>query len=237
MVSMVSGEGTKALWLSPTGVQNLERCPRCFWLQYKKGIRQPEGIVSRLANRFDSVIKKYFDAYRPKLPPIISRSLEGALEDPFQEKYFYRHDERYGYLGKLDECLIASDGRRSPVDHKTSSSDPREKETLSAYQDQLNSYAWLLEESGKKTSGVGHLIYFYPDHADDLEKRFPMVVHVSTLATNPDAAKRKFLRAIDVLESAMPSPSADCPFCSWHSKMKDVTAPSSRKARDQESLF
>ena len=233
---MADGE-TKALWLSPTGVQNLERCPRCFWLQYKRGIRQPEGIVSRLANRFDSVIKRYFDFYRPKLPPLVAQTLDGALEDPFQEKYFYRHDDRYGYLGKLDECFILSDGRRSPVDHKTSSSDPREKETLPAYQDQLNAYAWLLEENGKKTSGVGHLIYFYPDHADDLEKRFPMVVHLSTLKTDPDAAKRKFLRELDELESAMPEPAPDCPFCSWHSKMQNVTAMPLHKGKNQESLF
>lgn len=45
------------IWLSHTGLETLERCPRCFWLQYKKGIRQPEGIVSRLANRFDTVLK------------------------------------------------------------------------------------------------------------------------------------------------------------------------------------
>lgn len=36
---------------------SLFECLRCFWLQYKKGIRQPEGIVSRLANRFDTVLK------------------------------------------------------------------------------------------------------------------------------------------------------------------------------------
>ena len=190
-----------------------------------------------LASCYNSVIKKYLDAYRPNLPPLVEKLLEGTLEDPFQEKYFYRHSDGYGYLGKLDECLVLSDTRRSPVDHKTSSSDPREKETLSAYQDQLNAYAWLLEENGKKTSGVGHLIYFYPDHADDLEKRFPMVVHISTLKTNPDAAKRKFLHALDVLESAMPHSAPDCPFCSWRAKMEDLTIAPHSKEKNQESLF
>lgn len=55
----------KKIWLSHHGLELLERCPRCFWLQYNKGISQPEGIVSRLANRFDTIIKKYFDLYRP----------------------------------------------------------------------------------------------------------------------------------------------------------------------------
>jgi len=60
------------IWLSPTGIEGMNRCPRCFWLQYRKRIRQPEGIVSRLANRFDKIIKNYFDIYREigELPPM-----------------------------------------------------------------------------------------------------------------------------------------------------------------------
>ena len=59
-------------WLSATTIETRRRCPRCFWLQVNCRIYQPEGIVSRLANRFDGVIKKYFDLYRgtPDLPPL-----------------------------------------------------------------------------------------------------------------------------------------------------------------------
>ena len=89
------------IWLSHTGLENLERCPRCFWLQYKKGIHHPEGIVSRLANRFDVVLKNYFDIYRKigEIPPLVQNKLEGKLQNPFEEKLcsspinFYR--ERY----------------------------------------------------------------------------------------------------------------------------------------------
>ncbi|PIR80430.1 MAG: hypothetical protein COU25_00270, partial [Candidatus Levybacteria bacterium CG10_big_fil_rev_8_21_14_0_10_35_13] len=77
-------------WLSHTSLEVLERCPRCFWLQIKKGIRQPEGIVSRLANRFDAVLKNYFDKYRTQntLPPMVEGKLPGKLQNPFVEKYF-----------------------------------------------------------------------------------------------------------------------------------------------------
>jgi len=96
------------IWLSHTGLENLGRCPRCFWLSYRRGIRQPEGIVSRLANRFDTVLKNYFNMYRPQLPPMVEGKLEGRLQDPFQEKYFVPIDVRYGFWGKLDECLITA---------------------------------------------------------------------------------------------------------------------------------
>lgn len=213
----------KRLWLSATGLEALARCPRCFWRQYNEGIRQPEGIVSRLANRFDGVIKRYFDLYRgtPELPPLIAGKVEGHLENPFQEKYFLNLDVHYGVFGKLDECLVTDDRRHTPFDHKTSSSDPREKNLIPAYQTQLDTYAMLLEGNRKPTTGKGHLLYFFPDHGDALHKGFPMVTHLVTLTTDPVRARAKFERAIEVLEGAKPESSPDCPFCAWARQIAD----------------
>ncbi len=213
----------KKTWLSPTGVEALNRCPKCFWLQYKKGIRQPEGIVSRLANRFDVVLKNYFDIFRPlgELPPMVSDKLEGKLQNPFIETYFYHHNDQFGYKGKLDECLVMPDGRFTPIDFKTSSSDPREKEMIPAYQNQMDSYAWLLDENGKKSSGFAYLIYFYPDHGTELHKGFQMIIHLQKVLTNPARAKAKFINAVNILENPMPD-SGDCDFCKWHEKMEEL---------------
>lgn len=211
----------KKIWLSPSSLEGLARCPRCFWLQYNRGIQQPEGIVSRLANRFDSIIKKYFDLYRPlgELPPMIEGKVKGKLENPFQEVYFYHHNQYYGFMGRLDECLVFNN-QYTPVDYKTSSSDPRQKEVLEAYQTQLDSYAFLLEANKKKTSGIGHLIYFYPQENTKLHEGFKMLVYVQTLKTNPDSAFQKFLKAVAVLEGPLPRPSLGCPFCQWYEKVE-----------------
>src|SRR3989338_5607267 len=140
------------IWLSHSGLETQERCPRCFWLQYNRRIYQPEGIVSRLANRFDIAIKNYFNVFPPlgELPPMVKGKLQGRLENPFQEKYFYRVNEKYGFLGKLDECLINDKGEYIPIDFKTASSDPRDRETLAAYQSQIDDYIFLMEKEGKK---------------------------------------------------------------------------------------
>jgi len=82
-------------------------------------------------------------------------------------------------------------------------------------------YAFLLEENNKKTSGIGHLIYFYPRDGENLHQGFPMLVYVETLKTNPDNAKKELLKAISILEGDMPEPSEDCPFCKWYDKVKD----------------
>lgn len=209
-------------WLSHTGVEGLERCPRCFWLQYRRGIRQPEGIVSRLANRFDTVLKNYFSLYREtdELPPMIKGKVGGKLQNPFQETYFVRINESYGFYGKLDECLVNSKGELTPVDFKTASSDPRDKEILSAYQSQIDDYIFLLEENGRKTTGEGYLIFFFPNHGKKLHEGFPMVVHLHRVIGNPEKSKARIQKAIKILDGPLPEPSADCPFCKWYDSVK-----------------
>lgn len=215
----------KKIWLSPTGLESANRCPRCFWLRYNKKLYQPEGIVSRLANRFDVIIKQYFDIYRPtgELPPMLEGKVNGTLQHPFQETYFYHHDDDFGLMGKLDECLVTKDGTYTPVDHKTSSSDPNAKPMIPAYQTQLDAYAFLLERNNRPSSGIGHLIYFYPSAAKDLHNRFPMDITVKTLRTAPANALKKFEMAIALLKKPMPTAAEDCPFCSWHGKYAQHT--------------
>lgn len=211
----------KKIWLSHSGLESLERCPRCFWFQYQKRIYQPEGIVSRLANRFDGVIKKYFDVYRFQgiLPPMLEGKVEGNLQNPFQEVYFHAYNEKYGFTGKLDECLVVPDGSYAPVDIKTSSSDPRGRDAFPAYQAQLDAYTFLLEANHKPTTGAGHLIYFYPDMSETLHNGFPMVVHIQTLQTDPFRTQERIAKAVGVLENSLPSPSPGCPFCIWRERV------------------
>ncbi|RJQ36749.1 hypothetical protein C4552_02550 [Candidatus Parcubacteria bacterium] len=217
-----NGRNGRKIWLSHTGLGGLDRCPRCFWLQYRQGIYQPEGIVSRLANRFDVLVKHYFDRFRgtDELPPIVAGHVEGRLESPFQEEYFYRVDDQYGFKGKLDECLVRADGTYTPVDHKTSSSDPRiERAMYASYQEQLDAYAFLLESNGKPTSGIGHLIYYYPDSTEDLHNGVQMAVVVKTLKTDPLSVLPRIKRGITVLEQPIPDPSPECVFCIWRERV------------------
>ncbi len=227
------------IWFSHTGIENLERCPRCFWLQYNKGIYQPEGIVSRLANRFDKVLKNYFNIYRPlgELPPMVKDKLDGKLENPFQEKYFFRVNEKYGFLGKLDECIINHQGEYIPIDFKTASSDPRDKETLSAYQSQIDDYIFLLDKEGKKVAGFGYLIYFFPDEGKLLHDGFPMIIHLVKLNGDPTKTTKRISHAIEVVERTIPQPSDNCPFCNWYTRVKDQIDAPIPKAKKATKYF
>jgi len=215
-------EKKKKTWLSHSGIEGMNRCKRCFYLQYNHKIYHPEGIQSRLANRFDAVLKSYFDIYRQKgaLPPFVADTLHGQLQNPFKETYFHSINDHYGFLGKLDECLVL-DGKYIPIDFKTSSSDPRDKDILSAYQNQIDAYTFLLQHDGKEPAGYGFLIFFYPDLAIEIKDGFPMIQHIVRVEAHPDNVNDRIHRAIEVLQGSMPAPSADCSFCSWFTKVKE----------------
>jgi hypothetical protein len=212
----------KIQWLSHTGIEEMSRCPRCFWLSYKERIRLPEGIQSRLANRFDVVLKQYFDGYRKKniLPPIVEKKLPGRLENPLKEKYFHKFNDRYGFWGKFDECLV-DDGKYIPIDFKTASSDPREKEILEAYQRQIDEYVYLLENNHRQTAGAGYLIFFYPDLSDEVHNGFPMVMHIKKVTAYPEEVPSRIEKAIKILENSIPTSSEDCSFCGWFERVKE----------------
>jgi len=212
----------KIKWLSHSALEELHRCPRCFWLSYKEGIRQPEGIQSRLANRFDIILKKYFDSYRlkGKLPPLVDGKIKGRLQNPFRERYYFQFDDDYGFYGKLDECLIDDQGFHIPVDFKTASSDPREKETLSAYQNQIDEYLFLMEENGKKVANFGYLIYFFPEMSVELTNGFPMVIHIVKIERKVKDIKKRIEAAIKILQGPIPKSSPECVFCNWFLRVK-----------------
>lgn len=212
----------KIKWLSHTALEEMHRCPRCFWLSHKEGIRQPEGIQSRLANRFDVILKKYFDGYRVKgkLPPIVDGKIKGRLQNPFWERYYFRFNDDFGFYGKLDECLIDESGNHIPVDFKTASSDPREKETLSAYQNQIDEYLFLMEENGKKVANFGYLIYFFPEMTIELTNGFPMVVYIVKIERKVRDVKKRIEAAIKILQGPIPKSSPECVYCNWFEKVK-----------------
>jgi CRISPR/Cas system-associated exonuclease Cas4 (RecB family) len=212
----------KIKWLSHSALEELHRCPRCFWLLYKEGIRQPEGIQSRLANRFDIILKKYFDSYRVKgkLPPLVDGKIKGRLQNPFRERYYFQFDDDYGFYGKLDECLIDEQGFHIPVDFKTASSDPREKKTLSAYQNQIDEYLFLMEENGKKVANFGYLIYFFPEMSVELTNGFPMVIHIVKIERKVKDIRKRIEAAIKILQGPIPQLSPECVFCNWFLRVK-----------------
>jgi len=47
--------------ISPSTINLMLECPRCFWLQIVKNIKRPAGIFPSLPSGMDKILKVHFD--------------------------------------------------------------------------------------------------------------------------------------------------------------------------------
>ncbi|MFA4858376.1 MAG: PD-(D/E)XK nuclease family protein [Candidatus Margulisiibacteriota bacterium] len=212
------------LKFSPTALNLFLECPRCFWLQYNKGIHRPAGIFPSLPGGMDIVIKKYFDAYREKglLPPEIEGKVDGRLLPDMELMKKWRNwrsglsfaDAECGAIlsGALDDCLLDED-KYIPVDYKTRGFDLKE-DSSNFYQNQLDCYTLLLEENGYAHANHAYLVYYIPKEVLSGSKvRFDVVVKKMT--TNPERARQTLRFAVQSLKGEIPDKHSRCAYCAW----------------------
>ncbi|MBU0625433.1 PD-(D/E)XK nuclease family protein, partial [Patescibacteria group bacterium] len=211
--------------LSPTTLQLFVNCPRCFWLQFRRGIHLPRSIFPSLPGGMDNVIKDYFDRYRSQgeLPPEINGKVRGQLvSDQALLKRWRNWRTGLQYIdpvsqatlfGALDDCLVEGD-IYIPLDYKTRGYAPKPGESQRYYGLQLNCYAWLLQANGFKAADIGYLVYYYPISVFAGGTVKFEVKPVEILVKAEDG-QRVFVQAIECLNNAEPAAHSKCEFCHW----------------------
>ena len=203
--------------LSASTLKLFQECPRCFWLHVNKQIERPRGPFPSLPSGMDRVLKQYFDAYRRRgtLPPLVAGKLQGTLTTHPLTLGFNDARTKARLWGKLDDCLVLSDARLAPIDHKTRASAPDDVSySQKYYQFQMDVYTLLLERNGHRTSRTAYLVYYFPREGE-LHEGFPFGVEVHTLTTDPDSAYDVFAAACRCLAGSLPSAAAACEYCRW----------------------
>jgi len=113
--------------LSPSNLNLLEGCPRCFLLHMVKKIKRPMGPMSNIPIKMDSIIKHYFNKYRDlgQLPPIIEGMVTGWLVVGMPKTLKYEMENDITLWGRRDDYLKLEDGNMVAFDHKTKSKAPK----------------------------------------------------------------------------------------------------------------
>lgn len=208
--------------LSPSSLNLLLGCPRCFWLYVKRKFSRPEGPVSTLPRGMDGLIKKHFDKYRQlgKLPPelegkIKAKPIDQATIDKWRNwRTGLRYKEQDIYLtGALDECFVDRE-IYIPVDYKTRGYKLKDN-TVGYYQNQLNIYTFLLAKNGFKVSSFAYLVfYILQSVSDNGLTRFD--IQLIKVDTNTEKAYQVFKEAEKLLkQDSPPQNNPRCSFCSW----------------------
>ncbi|MBR9706823.1 MAG: PD-(D/E)XK nuclease family protein [Candidatus Diapherotrites archaeon] len=202
--------------LSPSTLNLLRECPRCFYLHVKLKVKRPRGPFASIVSKMDSITKKYFDEYRSKgiLPPIIKGKVKGKLAVGMPKTLKYE-DKRTGIIlrGLPDEYLQLKDNSIIPLDHKTKSKPPEKPHP--AYKVQLNAYSYLLLKNDYKTKNEAYLVYYYPE-VGELHLGMPLKVKVLKVKTQPMTIPRMLTKAKKILNGRLPKKTKTCEFCQWN---------------------
>ncbi len=199
----------------------LKDCPRCFWLQFNKGIKRPAGIFPSLPSGMDKIIKIHFDDFRSKelLPPEL-KELEGVkLFDNLELLSKWRNnrsgiswEDKNGTIikGAVDDILVK--GKKLIVlDFKTRGF-PLKEDTSAHYLEQLSLYNFILQQNGYSTEDYSYLLFYHPNK---ITKDGHVDFHIELIKMKTDAkdGEKLLKNAVKVLNSDIPKASDKCEYC------------------------
>ena len=207
--------------ISPSSINLMLECPRCFWLQIVKGIKRPETIFPSLPSGMDKILKEHFDRFMNKneLPLEIREECKGynlfndkSLLDLFRNnrKGLEYKDPETGILlhGAIDNLLV-KDGKLVVLDYKTRGF-PLKEDTHEHYQTQMDLYNFLLRKNGYKTEDYTYLLFYYPKEVLETGEVIfdTKLIKIKTSAEN---GEKIFKKAIDVINGE--EPKDKCKWC------------------------
>ena len=161
--------------LSRSKIELFLECPRCFWLEVKKGVKRPPGFPFTLNNAVDYLLKQEFDHHRKQKTPHPLMEAYGVEAVPFDHEdidvwrdalrrgveYFYQPINLI-VAGGLDDVWVNKEGELIVVDYKATSKDSAinlDAEWQDGYKRQLEVYQWLLRQNNFKVSDTGYFVY------------------------------------------------------------------------------
>lgn len=167
-----SGEPFK---LSRSKIDLFLQCPRCFYLDRRRGVGRPPGFPFNLNSAVDALLKQEFDTYRAngtKHPliekygvdarPIAHKDLDKWRHN-FTGVQFLHEPTNFLIFGAIDDLWQNSQGEYIVVDYKSTSKDEDitelNKEWQDGYKRQMEVYQWLLRQNGYKVSDTGYFVY------------------------------------------------------------------------------
>ena len=165
---------TEPFQISRAKIEDFVRCPRCFVLDVKHGVKKPSSPPFTLNMAVDNQLKKEFDDYRriAAVPPVVAAA--GLDFVPFSHpdidtwratlKGIRFTTEDFIVTGAVDDVWINKAGELIIVDYKATGRRLAVKELgvggfYDSYRRQMEIYQWLFTMNGFNVSSTGYWLY------------------------------------------------------------------------------
>jgi hypothetical protein len=220
---MAKDENNKTYKLSPSALNLMKECPRCFWLHQHKVWKRPSGIFPSLPSGMDKILKTHFDKFMEvgKMPPELCENNNCAhmkiFDDKEKMKIWQSNFKGIQFLdnkgnmlrGAVDNILV--NGKKLIVlDYKTRGY-PLKEDTAAHYQNQLDTYNFLLRKNGHSTEDYAFLLFYIPR---EVTATGEVIFDTELVKMNTDvsSAEKIWNKALELLAGDCPGKS--CEWCS-----------------------
>ena len=212
--------------LSRSKLERFLECPRCFWLEVKKGIKRPPSFPYTINSAIDALLKQEFDVHREDGTAhyIIKRYSIDAIPykckeiDTWRQNFtgiqFHHKPTDFLVFGAVDDIWVNPDGELIVVDYKATGAN--EYKIYDSYKRQLEVYQWLLLQNEYKVSKTGYFLFAKVNKNNGFaEGKLSFDLSLEALEGDSPWVEGALLSARKILDSIAPAPSAECPYCQF----------------------
>lgn len=208
--------------LSPSSLNLLKECPRCFWLHFNKNIKRPSGPFPSLPSGMDRILKTHFDSFMEKnrLPPELKDCKDDCqLFDDAELLKIWRNnlkgiqwtDEKGNLFRGAVDNILKKGNKLIVLDYKTRGY-PLKEDTAEHYKNQLDIYNFLLRKNNYETEDYSYLLFYYPKEVRE-DGSVIFDTELIKMEVDINNAETIIKKAIEILEGDMPEPAEECEFC------------------------
>jgi hypothetical protein len=232
MSPVTSPKGGPVL-LSRSKLSLFMECPRCFYLDLRRGIRRPSGPPFSLNNAVDLLLKREFDVHRTAgtIHPLMASAGINAVPFAHQDIDLWRsrkgglrtlHEES-GFLayGLPDDIWIESEtGNLIIADYKATAKASEvslDAEWQISYKRQVEFYQWVLRGMGFPVSDTAWFVYCNGDVSlSSFDEILKFNITMLSYVGNTDWIEPSLRLAAETYASeGIPLPSDACIYCTY----------------------
>lgn len=221
--------------LSRSKLELFLECPRCFWLDVKKGVKRPPPAPYTINNAIDYLLKQEFDVHRKKGTPhpIMKKHEIDAVPFDTPEMNKWRHNftgvayhhEPTDFLvyGAIDDAWINPKGEIHIVDYKATGAN--QHQIYDSYGRQMEIYQWLLEKNKQKVSPTGYFVFAKASKANGFgegEAVLPFDIFVEKYEGDNSWVDKAIVNARIAFDSEeIPKAANACIYCEYRAKASE----------------
>ncbi|MEK7096567.1 MAG: PD-(D/E)XK nuclease family protein [Patescibacteria group bacterium] len=225
--------------ISRSKIDLFVKCPRCFYLDQRLGVKIPPGYPFNINSAVDFLLKKEFDIHRAKgtAHPLMQEYKVNAIPfaheniDKWRENFVgvqYLHEPSNLLItGAVDDLWARPNGEVIVVDYKATAKDSEvniDAEWQDGYKRQMEIYQWLMRRNGFNVSETGYFVYCNGrrDKAA-FDGRIEFDIKLIPYEGDDSWVEPKILEIKKTLdEESIPEQSPDCEYCNYTKARENI---------------